>query len=962
MTSEGTRMRKIEAKWQARWKAAGLFMARADPSRSKYFLNVPYPYMNGYLHIGFGVTFLHADIVARYKRMQGYNVLFAQAFHCTGMPVLAAANLVKEGNPAQIKILMDMGIPESKIPDFADVMEWTRFFPAAARKDLEEYGASVDWTRTFVTTSLNPPYDKFVRWQFRCLREGGFVKTGRHPVIWCPKDKQPVADHDRYEGEGEIPVEFTLLKFPWRERSLVAATLRPETVYGQTNLWVDPEVSYVEAKVDDEIWILGRAAAEKLREQDRRVEIVGEIRGTDLVGQKCEAPMIHRQIPILPARFIDQTKGTGIVTSVPSDAPDDWIALRSLKEDPAYARKYGLDPAELAKIEPVPIIRTEGWGPLPAVEICEKLGIKSLDDKERLEKAKEEVYSAGFYKGIMNDSCGAYAGVPVIRAKDEIKREMVERDEASVMWEASGEVICRCRTPAIVRVVSDQWFLGYGDRGWKDKTNEALRRMALYPETVRKQFEHVLEWLNDWACTHHAGLGTRLPWDERWVIESLSDSTIYMAYYTIAHVLQDPKFNAAGLTDEVLDYVFLGKGAADGAAEKSGLAAKLIDDMRREFEYWYPFDLRHSGKDLVQNHLSFCLFNHTAMFPEKHWPKGFGVNGFVKLGQIRMSKSHGVATYIRDVVGDYGADVVRLALAQGGEGLDDPSYDDDFAISAGNKLFAFLDLAAGHRGVRKDHRSVDSWFRSILHKAIRHTTEAMEGMWHRTALRHCYFDLQKQWAWYLRRCGGIPHEDVLKEFLDIEARLMAPFTPHLAEEVWEATGHEGFISTAKYPRADNNAIDNRAEASEEYVRELLEDAGEIVKVTGLRPKRVTIFVAPAWKRQAYEVAVNLALHGKPEMKAYMQEALKAPELKAKAEELAALAPKMLEGLRKMAANDIEVRRENLDESALLEENKSFLDSELGCEVRIFDASALGIADPKAKAGQAMPWKPAIYIE
>jgi len=962
MPAEGERLRKIEAKWRKRWAEAGVFTARADPSRPKYFVNVPYPYMNGYLHLGFGVTFLHADVMARYKRMRGHNVLFVQAFHCTGMPVLAAANLVKEGNPAQIKILRDMGIPEPKIPDFGDVMEWARFFPAAARKDLEEYGASVDWSRTFVTTSLNPPYDMFVKWQFRRLRDGGYIRTGKHPVIWCPKDKQPVADHDRFEGEGETPVEFTLLKFPWRGKFLVAATLRPETVFGQTNLWVDPDVSYVEATVDGEPWILGRVAAEKLKEQDRRVEIVGELKGANLVGQRCEAPMIHRQIPILPAKFIDQSKGTGVVTSVPSDAPDDWIALKTLKEDAEYARRYGLDPAELRGVEPVSIIQTAGWGPLPAVEICEKLGITSLEDRAGLEKAKDEVYAAGFYKGVMNENCGTYAGIPVIKAKDEIKREMVERDEATTMWEASGEVICRCRTRAVVRVVSDQWFLAYGDREWKDRTHEALSRMSLFPETVRKQFEHVLEWLNDWACTHHAGLGTKLPWDERWIIESLSDSTIYMAYYTVANILQDPKFDPAKLTDDVFNYVFKGEGSAKDATDKSGLSMNVIEEMRREFEYWYPFDLRHSGKDLVQNHLAFCLFNHTAMFPERHWPRGFGVNGYVRLGQVRMSKSHGVATYIRDVVGEYGADVVRLALAQGGEGLDDPSYDDDFAASAGGKLLAFLDVASSKLATRQERTAVDAWFRSILHRAIAQTTEAMEGMWHRTALRHCYFDLQRQWAWYLKRCGGVPHEAILREFVDVETSLLAPFIPHLAEEAWEAAGHRGFVSLAGYPVASNDAIDPRAEASEEYVRRLLEDVGEIVKVTELKPKKVTIYFAPGWKRQAYELAVRMSIQGKVEMKAFMAEALKTPELKERSKELAALAPKMLDALRKMAASEIEVRKKALDESALLAETKSFLESELGCEVFIQDAGAAEITDPKAKSRQAMPWKPALYME
>jgi len=708
MQSKTSKLKEIEAKWQKKWATDKIFETRADPNRPKYFLNVPYPYMNGYLHIGFGVTFLHADIMARYKRMRGFNVLFPQAFHCTGMPVLAAANLVKEGNPAQIKILEDMGISKTKIPAFSEPLEWARYFPEAAMKDLKEYGASVDWTRTFITTKLNPAYDQFVKWQFNKLRDKGYVKTGKNPVIWCPKDQQPVADHDRYEGEGETPIEYTLLKFPFEDKVLIAATLRPETVFGQTNLWVDPKVNYAMVKVNDEVWILSHSASEKLMQQDKSLEIIGEIKGSEFIGKKCQAPMIHRPIPILPTRFIDQTKGSGIVTSVPSDAPDDWIALISLRKDEEYVKKFNLDINELKKIVPIAIINTEGWGPLPAVEICEKMGITSLEDETKLEKAKEEVYSSGFYKGVMNENCGEYAGMPVVKAKDEIKQEMLEKKEASSLWEVSGEVICRCRTPAIVKIVSDQWFLTYGNKEWKENTSTSLQDLSLYPEVARKQFEHVLDWLNDWACTHHAGLGTRLPWDERWVIESLSDSTIYMAYYTIAHIVQKSDFDPNRLINAVFNYIFLNEGSLNGAAKDSGLDPNVIEEMRREFVYWYPFDLRHSGKDLIQNHLMFCLFNHSAIFQEKLWPRAFGINGFVKVGAVRMSKSHGVATYLRDVISEYGADVVRLTLAQGGEGLDDPNYDDDFAISAEKRLLSLMEFSKGDHKTRNEMKAIDS--------------------------------------------------------------------------------------------------------------------------------------------------------------------------------------------------------------------------------------------------------------
>ena len=84
----------------------------------------------------------------------------------------------------------------------------------------------------------------------------------------------------------------------------------------------------------------------------------------------------------------------------------------------------------------------------------------------------------------------------------------------------------------------DQWFLDYGNEIWKQEVRRAFEQMNLYHDTARKQFEITLDWLHEHACSRSYGLGTKLPWDETCLIESLSDSTIYMAYYTIAHLLQ----------------------------------------------------------------------------------------------------------------------------------------------------------------------------------------------------------------------------------------------------------------------------------------------------------------------------------------------------------------------------------------------------------------------------------------
>ena len=124
-----------------------------------------------------------------------------------------------------------------------------------------------------------------------------------------------------------------------------------------------------------------------------------------------------------------------------------------------------------------------------------------------------------------------------------------------------------------------------------------------------------LHWMGKWACSRSFGLGTILPWDKKFVIESLSDSTIYMAYYTIAHLLQgennmDGKkvgpsgIKAEQMTDSVWDFIFQDK----EFPSKCGIEKSKLEEMKREFEFWYPMDLRVSGKDLIRNHLTMCLY------------------------------------------------------------------------------------------------------------------------------------------------------------------------------------------------------------------------------------------------------------------------------------------------------------------------------------------------------------------
>ncbi len=338
--------RALEAKWQQRWKEAKAFEPEVQAGQPKYFGTAPYPYVNGLPHVGHLYTYMRLEAFMRFKRAQGYNVLYPQGWHCTGQPIVNAAQRVAEGEPQQIQILKDYGVPDEDIALFAQPEHWIKHFAPGYRHDLERLGMSIDWRREFITTSLNPSYDKFIRWQFKQLKAKDYVALGKHPVVWCPKELAPVSDHGRRSGEGETPQEYVLLHFPLEgsDDTIVVATLRPETYEGVTNIWIHPTTEYVRARVDGKHWIISKPCAEKLAEQEHDVHINGTVIGKTLVGKHVTTPAGTR-VALLPATFPKPDKGTGIVMSVPSDAPDDYIALRDLQKNEKLLKEY--DIAEL---------------------------------------------------------------------------------------------------------------------------------------------------------------------------------------------------------------------------------------------------------------------------------------------------------------------------------------------------------------------------------------------------------------------------------------------------------------------------------------------------------------------------------------------------------------------------------------------------------------------------------------
>jgi leucyl-tRNA synthetase len=963
-TSFMSRTKQIEQKWQAKWEEAHVFEADPDPKRKKTMVTFPFPYMNGPLHVGHAFTASRVDAYARFKRMQGFNVLWPWAWHWTGQPLLGASQRVARGDEAFIRVLREIdGVPEAELQKFVDPFYMAQYYTNEGRLAAKGIGFSVDWRREF--TTVMPTFQKFIEWQYKNLKEKGYVTRGTHPVVWCPKDQSPTGDHDRQIGEGVTPEEYTLIKYRLEDDTVLpSATFRPETIYGITNIWINPDATYVEATVNSENWIISQEAAEKLKEQEKKVMIKRTFKGKELIGKTFENPVTKEKFPILPGWFVDPKTATGVVYSVPAHAPYDWLALKDLQEKPEVMKDFGVDPEVVKRIKPVSIIKVEGFGEFPAVEIVEKMDIKDQHDP-KADEATKSLYKKEFHGGILKQNCGPYAGKTVREVKDSLIANFRKQGVADSMYDLPEEVVCRCMTQCIVKILSDQWFLNYSDQQWKAKAKESVAQMTIYPDTAKQSFYTVIDWLREWACARTTGFGTPLPWGKGWIIETLSDSTIYMAFYTINKHIKQNNIRAESLTPEVFDYVFFGKGNKEELAKAVGIDAALLEAIHNEFLYWYPFDLRNSAKELVPNHLTFCIFHHAALFPPELWPKAIGVNGMLMVEGQGMHKSKGNFITMKGAVEKYGADATRCGLLLGAEGMDDPDWRAENVSDLEGKFEGLLGFANAIilSSKKLEDTALDRWLQSKLQGRIKEVTESLDQLKTRTGLQVALFEVWNDLRWYIQRKGRSDTE-TLGWAVKVWLRLLAPYAPFLCEELWSQTGEAGFISVAPWPIYDESKIDVAAEEQENLITDVMSDTSNILKAMKITPKRLCLYTTSPWKWQVYLKILQKTVEGEAKIGELMKEFACDKDLKPHMKEIAAMVPRVIKALMRVSSE----RKANMckigavDELAILTDATAFLKERFNADISAYGEEDKERYDPKLRAAIAMPYQPAIYIE
>ncbi|KAK2873090.1 hypothetical protein Q8A67_022987 [Cirrhinus molitorella] len=1018
-----------------------------DADKNKYLVTFPYPYMNGRLHLGHTFCLSKCEFSVGYQRLKGKQCLFPFGLHCTGMPIKACADKLKRemelyGNPPQFPeedeeeeeqkkttdeviikdkakgkkskavaksggskfqwdIMKSLGLRDDEIVKFAEAEHWLDYFPPLAIEDLKKMGLKADWRRSFITTDVNPFYDSFVRWQYITLKERKKIKFGKRYTIYSPKDGQPCMDHDRQTGEGVGPQEYTLIKMkivePYPAKLsglkgknifLVAATLRPETMFGQTNCWIRPDMKYIVFETaSGDLFISTQRSARNMSYQgftkeNGVVPVIMNIMGQDILGCALSAPLTsYKNIYALPMLTIKEDKGTGVVTSVPSDAPDDIAALRDIKKKQALREKYGIQDYMVLPFEPVPIIEIPGYGNLSAPLVCDELKIQSQNDREKLAEAKEKVYLKGFYEGIM--LVEGFKGQKVQDVKKPIQKMMVEKGEAMVYMEPEKQVLSRSADECVV-ALCDQWYLDYGNEEWKKQATGVLEALETFCDETRKNFEATLDWLKEHACSRTYGLGTRLPWDEQWLIESLSDSTIYMAYYTVAHLLQGGVLNGQGpsplgirpeqMTREVWDYIFF----KTAPFPKTDIPKENLQKLRREFEFWYPVDVRVSGKDLVPNHLSYYLYNHVAMWPNDSgkWPKAVRANGHLLLNSEKMSKSTGNFLTLSQAIAKFSADGMRLALADAGDTVEDANFVEAMADAGILRLFTWVEwvkeMIANQNNLRTGPADSfnDRVFISEMNSSIIKTEQHYERMMYKEALKSGFFEFQAAKDKYRELAIEGMHRDLVFQFIENQTLLLAPICPHLCEHTWSLLGKSNSIIKARWPTA--GPVDEVLIRSSQYLMDTAHDLRLRLKAytqpakgkkgdnkPPAKPTHCTIYVAktyPPWQHSALSL---LGKHYKsnngalPDNKVIAMELGAMPELKKYMKRVMPFVAMIKDNLEKNGPRVLDLELE-FDERAVLLENIVYLTNSL--ELDQIDVVFASEADDKVKE-DCCPGKP-----
>lgn len=669
----------IEAKWQKKWEETGVFHAQNDSSKPKFYALIEFPYPSGQgLHVGHPRSYTALDIVARKRRLQGYNVLYPIGWDAFGLPT------------------ENFAIKNHVHPEIVTKKNVARF-----KQQLQSLGISFDWSREINTT--DPSYYKWTQWIFLQLFKKGLAYKKEMSVNWCTSCKCVLANEEVVNGVCErcgsevvhkvksqwmlkiteyaerLIDDLDLVDYPdrvkaqqknWIGRShgaevdfdttagdkLTVYTTRPDTLFGATYMVISPEHPLIE-KWADRIGNLDAVreyqAAASRKSDFERTEVAKEKTGVRLEGVKAINPVNNTEIPIFISDYVLVSYGTGAIMAVPAHDTRDW----------EFAKKFGL----------------------PIIEVV-KGGKASVQEEAFTDCAT----------GVMVNS-GMLDGLSVEDAKKKITEWLEEngRGHAKVNYKLRDWVFSRQRywgEPIPIVHCETCGFVPI------DESDLPLRLPEVESYEPTENGESPLANITDWVNTTcpHCGRPAKRETD---TMPQWAGSSWYFLRY------MDPHNDQALASPEAL-------------------------------QYWSPVDWYNGGMEHTTLHLLYSRFWHKFLYdigvvptPEPYAKRTshgmiLGENG------EKMSKSRGNVVNPDDIVREYGADTMRLYEMF----IGDFEKAAPWSSSSIRGCKRFLERYWNMQTILNEEKGIRPALEGAFHKTIKKVGEDVENLKFNTAI------------------------------------------------------------------------------------------------------------------------------------------------------------------------------------------------------------------------------------
>lgn len=730
----------VEKKWQQVWQDEKAFAATNDYSKPKYYALVEFPYPSGQgLHVGHPRPYTALDIVARKRRMQGYNVLYPMGWDAFGLPTENYA--IK--NKIHPKIVTKNNIDHFK-------------------EQLQSIGYSFDWDREINTT--DPDYYKWTQWIFLKLFKAGLAYKQEMPINWCTSCKVGLANEEVVNGVCErcgSPV-VRKVKSEWmlkitdyadkliegldhvdyiervktqqknwigrstgaevdfaiagKEDKLRIYTTRCDTLFGVTYMVVSPEHPYLD-KYKDEIknWDEIESYREQAsRKSDfERAELAKDKTGVEIDGLKAVNPVNGKEVPIWVSDYVLMSYGTGAIMAVPAHDERDW----------EFAKKFNL----------------------PIIQVVAKNG----EEVDVNEAAFTDVAT-----GVLINS-DFINGLEVKEAKEKMIEFLTEKGigNAKVNYKLRDWVFSRQRYwgEPIPIVHCDK--CGYVP---VDESELPLLLPEVESYMPTDNGESPLAAMTDWVnttCPCCGGPAKR----ETDTMPQWAGSSWYFLRYT------DPHNTETLASQEAL-------------------------------KYWLPVDWYNGGMEHTTLHLLYSRFWHRFLYDQKVAPCPEPYQKRTSHGMIlgengeKMSKSRGNVVNPDDIVRDYGADTLRTYEMFIGAFDAAASWSEDGVKGCRR----FLDRVWKLQDIMTDEEGFSKEFETKMHQTIKKVSFDYENLKYNTAIAQLMTMLND-----FSKAGKITKGE-LKTYLI----LLNPVAPHITEEMWEAIGENGRVYQQTWPEYD----------------------------------------------------------------------------------------------------------------------------------------------------------------